>query len=443
MVNDNMLRIHVRIDLTVGENPVAVADLALPAGSSLAEILDEILEITGAPVISRPWVARTAAGNRIDAGIPLARTQLEQGGVLVLSPQREMPAPVVRDAAEALAELSTHMNTRGLLDALILSGLGGVAVILTVSASVGASISMAVIAAICVLVLVWIPRVQAPVTTVALPAAISLLCATAAGIVVHPSPTAWSLLAACAAGLLSTALLHLFFTPRLIISMTVATSFALLLITTGGLAIRMEGSPALTLAVALILMSVAPNISAQLAGLRVPTLPTAGQDLAVSDVDVTDPEKRARTARTLHDAQLLATTVIGCPMVLFTALTGTWASTIFALCITVACLLHGLRHHRTIPLWSLILLSCASLIATVISACLQDNGMAPAILAILISAICVSIPAWMPMLPTLEPTTLVWLERLESMCVAAVFPLALHLLGIFGMLRGLSISLGG
>ncbi|WP_245802158.1 type VII secretion integral membrane protein EccD [Corynebacterium pacaense] len=442
MVNDNMLRIHVRIDLTVGENPVAVADLALPAGSSLAEILDEVLELTGAPVISRPWIARTAAGGRIDAGIPLARTQLEQGGVLVLSPQRELPAPVVRDAAEALVELSTRASPHGLPDAVILSGLCGVALLLGLGASLGASISMAVTAAICLLVLAWLPRVQAPVSTAALPVAASLLCAVATGLRVDASPGPWPLLAACAAGLLVTLLLHLFFAPRLLISMTMATIYALLLVTASALAIRTEGAAALTVAVALILISLAPGVSAQLAGLRVPTLPTAGQDLSVSDAELPDPERRARAAQTLHDVQLLATALVGGPMVILTALTGTWASTAFCLCIAVACLLHGLRHNRTIPLWSLVLLGCASLIATVVSSCLQDQGWPPLALAVVLTGFCVGVPAWMPLMPTLQPTTLVWLERLESLCMAAALPLALHLLNIFGLLRGLNIALG-
>ncbi|NMB22302.1 MAG: type VII secretion integral membrane protein EccD, partial [Corynebacterium sp.] len=187
MAIDNVLRVSVRIDLTVGNKPFAMADLSLPAWSSLAEILEEVLDLTGAPTISRPWVARTATGIPIDPGIPLSHTQLEQGGVLVLSPERDLPAPVIRDAAEALVELSSSTRTIGLVDLLTLTGLAAVAVLLAgpVAGGVDPGIRMLILAVICVIILAWLPRSTAPeaatpVTRVVLPVFITLLAATAA-----------------------------------------------------------------------------------------------------------------------------------------------------------------------------------------------------------------------------------------------------------------------
>lgn len=63
--------------------------------------------------------------------------------------------------------------------------------------------------------------------------------------------------------------------------------------------------------------------------------------------------------------------------------------------------------------------------------------------SVVIIAVLVSVALWISTVPTLEPTTIVWLERLESLCLAASLPLALHLLDVFGMLRGLDIGFGG
>lgn len=46
-------------------------------------------------------------------------------------------------------------------------------------------------------------------------------------------------------------------------------------------------------------------------------------------------------------------------------------------------------------------------------------------------------PVWVPKVQDLEPTTMVWLERAESLAVAACLPLALQVIGVFAMIRGL------
>ena len=45
--------------------------------------------------------------------------------------------------------------------------------------------------------------------------------------------------------------------------------------------------------------------------------------------------------------------------------------------------------------------------------------------------------AWAPRVPDVEPTTIVWFERAEIAATIAVIPLAVHLTGLFDMIRGL------
>ena len=460
MAIDNVLRISVRIDLTVGDTPFAMADLSLPAWSSLAEILDEVLELTRAPFISRPWVARTATGIPIDPGIPLSHTQLEQGGVLVLSPERDLPAPVIRDSAEALVELSSSTRTTGLVDLLSLTGVGAMALLLSssVASILGVNIRMALLAAICTVVFAWLPRTDvpaqahAPVTRVVLPVLITGLISTGAALSVtdrmDTSHLAWALLCASGAGLLTVLLLHLFFRPPLLSSATLTVVFFCLLITAAGIGIsrvedNLSGPAALTIASAVIMISFAPKLAASLAGLRVPNLPTAGQDLSVSDNGLRDPTACAGRAQILYSAQVLALTLICSGLIIFTAHPGTWFSTLFACTTAIAALLHSIRQDHAIPTWSLMVLACAAVLATIVSATRQEESWAALVLGVVIACITITVAIWVTRIPPLEPTTIVWLERIESLCVAATLPLALHLLDVFGMLRTMNIGLGG
>lgn len=460
MAIDNVLRISVRIDLTVGDTPFAMADLSLPAWSSLAEILDEVLELTEAPFISRPWVARTATGIPIDPGIPLSHTQLEQGGVLVLSPERDLPVPVIRDSAEALVELSSSTRTIGLVDLITLTGVGAVALLLASPAAsmLGVNIRMTLLAVVCTIIFAWLPRgdihpqANTPVTRAVLPVLITALISVGAAITVtdtvDTSHLAWALLCASGSGLLTVLILHLFFHPPLLSSATLTVFFLCLLTTAAGVGIsraedNISGPAAFTTAIALILMSFAPKLAASIAGLRVPTLPTAGQDLSVSDNGLRDPTTAAHRAQILYSAQILALTFIAAGLIIFTAYPGTWFSTLFAFTTAIAALLHSIRQDHAIPTWSLMVLACAATLTTVLSVTRQGGSWSALLLGCVIAGTTVTVAIWVSRIPTPEPTTIVWLERIESLCVAATPPLALHLLDVFGMLRAMHIGLGG
>ena len=97
------------------------ADISLPLSSSLGEVLGELLVLVDVPPAPILWRATTAAGKTISMTTPLDRTSVEEGSVLVLSPDAPAPAPIVRDAAEALAADVSATQLSGL------AGLWGVA----------------------------------------------------------------------------------------------------------------------------------------------------------------------------------------------------------------------------------------------------------------------------------------------------------------------------
>ncbi|WP_460490825.1 EsaB/YukD family protein, partial [Corynebacterium nasicanis] len=108
---DHVLRLTTRFQIGAYQRE---ADVALPAGSTLGEVIPEIVTLVGAPRISRPWLATTAAGVPLDPAVPLHQTSLDHGAVVVLTPRHEGALPVIRDAAEALAESGAEAGARDL-----------------------------------------------------------------------------------------------------------------------------------------------------------------------------------------------------------------------------------------------------------------------------------------------------------------------------------------
>lgn len=134
-------------------------------------------------------------------------------------------------------------------------------------------------------------------------------------------------------------------------------------------------------------------------------------------------------------------TIACCPLVLLTATERGWASSFLCFAFSAAVLLHSARCQSQLSTWSLIVLGCVSAVAF----CLASAGLNWWfwVFAAIISLGFAATPLWVEKLSNLQPTTMVWIERLESLAIAAVIPLACQLLGVFGMLRGLDVSFGG
>lgn len=233
-----------------------------------------------------------------------------------------------------------------------------------------------------------------------------------------------------------------------------------------------------TIIAGVILLASAPSLTIAAAGLKVPQLPTAGQDLAVSDnlqPDVADRSTRAglayegicwgialclipaiialsftgtgspvTTDGAGGDIEAAATTIGARIAVLFgTGLTG--LGFVQALCVSIAgtVVMHAARHGRALAGWALMLIAMVACLAACLCAvhAIGADGLAHAwaltTVAILLLAAMLSAPLWTDKISQVEPTTIAWFERVESLTIAACLPLAAHLAGIFELIRGL------
>ena len=462
------LRLTVRIELFDASTSI---DLAIPASSSLSETIDEILAIANLPANTTPWCATTAAGQELDPAIPLAQCHLTQGDILVISPLTETPTPVVRDAAELLENLTQVTpppigtvfcaGLAGLLGlTLLVAALPGLLPILRLLIPVVATLAM----------LLWTRKLLfAPITvggvslTTLIAIAGSPTLPTGAQMSDSQFARMWALACACAGIVLivSTLLLR-FITPHVpTISALITIGISLIIMALGAcfyhpplIALTdptwswLVHAAALVVAAGIIALAFSPLLSIKIAGVRAPQLPTSGQDLSISDTNPTNTPHRALLAQHILDG---ITVGLGCVLSPAIIVVCGWApqrnfSFALAVCMCLSLVVHAHRHHGSPRTWSLWIPAMAAACGTALSASphLIDATAPPAhlglsITAFLVSATVFTAPGWAKHLTNLEPTTVVWVERAELLSIAACLPLALHLVGIFSLLRGIAL----
>ena len=462
------LRLTVRIELFDASTSI---DLTIPTSSSLAEIIDEILAIANLPTNPAPWCATTVAGQELDPTIPLAQCHLTQGDILVISPITETPTPVVRDAAELLENLTQATpppigtvfcaGLAGLLGLILLvATLPGVPLILRLLIPVVAALGM----------LLWTRKLFfTPITVggISLTTLIAIAGPPTLPTGAHMSDSQfarmWALTCACAGiVLIVSTLLFRFITPHISTISTLITIGSSLIIMAVGACFYhpplialtdptwswLVNAAALVVAVGIITLAFSPLLSIKIAGVRVPQLPTSGQDLSISDANQTDTPRRALLAQHILDGIMIG---LGCVLSPAIIVVCGWApqrnfSFALAVCMCLSLVVHAHRHHGSPRTWSLWIPAMAAACGTALSASphLIDSTAPPAhpgliIAAFLVSTIVFTAPGWAKHLTDLEPTTVVWVERAELLSIAACLPLALHLVGLFSLLRGIAL----
>ncbi|MGV3161083.1 hypothetical protein ACEE23_08365, partial [Corynebacterium sp. 32222D000AT] len=134
------------------------ADLSLPVTGSLGEMIDDIGYMVDAPQLSKPWRASTAGGRGLDMAQPLAATRLTDGAVVILTPQEDTPAPVIRDSAEALVAAGRPSELPGL--AAVWAGIGLVAVAALLAGVLPASAAVAIALALGTALVIYQPATR-------------------------------------------------------------------------------------------------------------------------------------------------------------------------------------------------------------------------------------------------------------------------------------------
>lgn len=436
---DHVQRLTVRIHVGAYHREV---DLALPGSSCLGEVLDEILRLSAAPRISRPWQATTAAGVPIDQSIALNDTELEPGSVVVLSPAVERPAPVIRDAAESLVETTATTPVPGLAAATSLSGALALVVTLLGLPTEGEFTPALLLAGAglgCLAVLAWRREIY-PLGLLAIGlAGASAAAAVLAGVSPTPEAVAWATAAgvsAAAVTLLGTVLLGVTGTRS---AATVATILLFLGLAAVALAVTgtAVGTAAAVVAGAVLLILAAPAMATQWSGLRVATLPSAGQDLKISDAPDTRVNEKSARAVHLHEGILLGVAGALIPALILIGWSGGGFPQGLGVATAGAVLLHSARHRSRLATWALFFSGLAAVLAVALSAANGSSHPAQLSAAGVVALVALSTPLWVDRVPQLQPTTILGLERAESLAVAATIPLAAHLMGVFAAIRGL------
>lgn len=433
----HIVRVTVRIDVASFHRDI---DVTLPTSSSLAEILPELARLVDLPPVSRPWEATTVGGALLDQHRPLYQQRLHDGQVVVLRPREPVPPPVVRDAAESLtAAAHDSERTRGLDVAAALTGAAVIAVLTGSISSAVAGVAAAAAAA---------GAVGAVARSRILVAAGICLAAAGAGMWVAGPRSQWvgpgdpvlGVIAAATVLLLGAAVGLLAGLIDALVTTLLATSAAITAIGAGAAALlHQPATPAAaTVLAGLAAVLLTPGIATRAAGIAIPRVPTAGEAFSVADHHQPDVEQRGSRARAVTAGIAYAVSLCCLPALGWLGwLGGGWVCA-FALCTAGALVLHSFRHHDPGPRISLALTSFAAVAASCL-AVLGTQSPHPAWIAFSLCAAAVSLtaPLWSARVYDLEPTTLVWFERAEAAALVAVFPLGLHLVGVFDLIRGI------
>ncbi|AZA09950.1 type VII secretion integral membrane protein EccD [Corynebacterium pseudopelargi] len=552
-VVDQDIRLHFRINSGRTTAKVQAVDMSIPASSSIAEVLAEVLDLAQAPAVSVPWQATTPAGIEIDANESIANIGLTHGSVVMLRPRRPTPVPVLRDSAEAVSALAQFERpARHTSIVAAATGALGCIALLCLSAS-GLHAALACVIAAVLLTSAFTFKPNALIMPM-----IATLVGIAAGIYVtghHAEDGVWGLLAGVVAAMSAIGVcwvivrlrtgVHLRFrhldcsaqgqaiglgrggaskrgsTRRAgshsgatalpqgeamrspaasgrkgqqayeledvsgtsaeqkhhkhpaqlgcsgvlsreeadaLRTSCIASLASCFLLGCGVPAGWMHqhylsdplgwlvGASALVILGGALLALAAPLLAAHLAGLSVPRVPTAGEDLGHGDAEH-DPmvlNEQAKVARVMFNGLHLAITITSVPALLLLAVGSlpsvgmhghAGACVALGLSVALALLLHAHRHQSALSIWCMWLVAMAALLSASISAAAHGHWAWLSLSGLACGALALA-SAWSPRLRNLAPTTVVWIERLEAASVCLAIPLTLQILGLFSLLRG-------
>ncbi len=437
-VTDHRIRLILRVQAT---NTHRELELAVPSTACLGEIFPEVLKLTEMSGEDHSWQFSTALGLPLAPTTPLELTGLRHGDVVIMEPRHSYPAPVVRDCADAIGDTAGEVAlytpvcvTSWILAVVALIALGlqcqiplwGIAAGI---AGVGAVLS------------VWSSL------TITLSLTTILSCSVAVYLVVAQGAQHWqdrglALLSAVGMSLLMVTVLTVF--HRLPLQLSTALLSAGLAGLLGAGVLAWSGKP-LTAGSVLLLVSLvaslkAPSVAVVLAGVPLPVLPAAGEDLSVSDNDSQeDIHHTAHKATALHAGLMIAvgaTATLGCVII---AVHGGLFSQATCLTAAGAFILHAVRHRYRVPVWSLLLPGLSSVAGVALGS--QAPGDIHSTLSLVLGALAAlalsTVPLWAAHLKEITPTTQMWLERAETLCIAALIPLSAQVAGMFYAIRSL------
>lgn len=424
------MRVTVRISVVAFHRDI---DVTLPTSSTLSEVLPELARLVELPEVHRPWQATTAGGVVLDMHTPLYALKLHDGATVSLHPQEPTPPPVVRDAADALAGAAeSARQIRGLDAAATFAGLTAVLLLARVFAPWPVALGAVALLALAV---ASIGRSHPAFLSV------PLLAGLAAGVWVAGGGDAPSLgLGALAALLTAAVAVGIGVALGLAGAAQVAFTAAVCVLGGAGAAgVWLPGPlapPALTVLTGVLGVVATPGAATRAAGLTVPRVPTAGEEFDRSDDYQRDVDARSAAAAIIASAISAAIAACCVPALWWLGRAGGAWTFAFCLGVAAALVVYASRQHWAVPRACLTAVALSAVIAAAAAAAKTGHPVCIAVAALAAIAAAATV-AWAPRVPDVEPTTIVWFERAEIAATIAVIPLAVHLTGLFGLIRGL------
>ena len=432
----HIVRMTVRVSAVSFHRDI---DLTLPTSSTFAEILPELATYVELPRIHRPWEATTVGGEPLDMVTPLHKLKLRDGSVAVLRPQEVTEPPMVRDAAESLdAAAAGARDTRGLSVFASFAGCAGLAVVAGLFVSTPVALGLGVLALFALAMGAGSRALFAP-----LPA----LAGAAVALWVAGEPAQWGGGADPALGVLAGATTACVLLAGGAVAGLAATFPATL---TAALAVLLSAGAcgawlparhapaALAVLACLIAVLSTPAIATRAAGLKVPRVPTAGEAFTTADGYQVDVDRRSDRAVTIVAAISCAVAACLVPSILATVWDGGAWPFAFAVCTAGALAIYAGRNHYPVPRAALTAAALGAVLACAVAVARSAHPHPVCIaLAVVLALVAATASLWIPRVPELEPTTVVWFERAETAAIIAAIPLAVHLTGAFSMIRGL------
>ncbi len=430
----HVVRMTVRVSVVSFHRDI---DVTLPTSSTFAEILPELARLVDLPEIHRPWEVTTAGGAPLDMHTPLYQLKLHDGSVAVLRPIEHTAPPVVRDAADALRDAgAAAKDIRGLDAAATFAGLAALLVLALGFTGLPQALAAAGLAALCMAVVAHSQAVFA---------AVPVCAAAAAGLWVAGPTEQWQpadpALGVFAGALAAVVTVGVGFALQLVRPAGVAfTCTAVALLSIGATGVWLpspRAASALVVLAGVFGVMATPGIATRAAGLTVPRVPTAGEDFDRSDEYQPDVDQRSATATSVASAISAAIAVCTVPALIAIGWSGSAWVFLFCLCVAGALVIHASRHHWAVPRVCLTVVALAGVVGASLSVARTDAHPALVVAAAVGAALCATAVLWTRKVPDLEPTTVVWFERAEAAAIIAVIPLAVHLTGLFDLIRGL------
>lgn len=427
----HIVRVTVRISVVAFHRDI---DVTLPTSSTLSEVLPELARLVELPEVHRPWQATTAGGAVLDMHTPLYALKLHDGATVALRPQEPAPPPVVRDAADALAGAAeSARQVRGLDAAATFAGLAAVLLLARVFAPWPVVLGAVALLALTV---ASIGRSRAAFAVVPLLAGLAAGAWVAGG---DGDPASLGL--GALAGLIAAAVaVGVGVALGLAGAAQVAFTAAVCVLASAGAAgVWLPGPlapPALTVLTGVLGVMATPGAATRAAGLTVPRVPTAGEEFDRSDDYQHDVDARSAAAAAIASAISAAIAACCVPALFWLGRAGGAWTFAFCLGVAAALVVYASRQHWSVPRACLTAVALSAVVAAAAAAAQTGHPACIAVAALAALAAAATV-AWAPRVPDVEPTTIVWFERAEIAATIAVIPLAVHLTGLFDMIRGL------